>query len=65
MNIKKLQGVLAEKDYTKERLAAEMGIDRSTIYRKFKNQSFTLKEAREIKHILQLSDKMANIIFFG
>ena len=65
MNIKKLQGILAEKDYTKERLATEMGIDRSTIYRKFKNQSFTLEEARKIKKILQLSDKMANLIFFG
>lgn len=65
MNIKKLQGILAEKDYTKEKLAKEMGIDRSTIYRKFKSQNFTLKEAREIKRILQISDQMANIIFFS
>lgn len=65
MNIKKLQGVLAEKDFTKEQLADEIGVDKSTIYRKFKTQNFTLNEARKIKRVLHLSNELANVIFFG
>jgi DNA-binding phage protein len=51
---------------TIEELAREIGIDRSTMYRKFKSQGedFSIKEANLIVEALELNKDEAMAIFF-
>ena len=65
VKIAKLKGVIVEKSTTQEAVADMIGIDRSTFYRKMKNDgNFTLKEAKDIKEALQLTNQEAIDIFF-
>lgn len=64
MNVPKLKGQMTEKGYNVDRLAAEMGIDRATLYRKLnEGEKFTIGEAMSIKTILHLSSEDASAIF--
>ena len=66
VKIAKLKGVIVEKSTTQEAVADMIGIDRSTFYRKMKNDgNFTLKEAKDIKEALQLTNQEAIDIFFA
>lgn len=62
----KLRGTIVEKSTTQEAIADLIGIDRSTFYRKMKNDgNFTLKEAKDIKEALNLTNEEAIDIFFA
>lgn len=64
MNIPMLRGKMVEKGYTVESLAAELCMDRATLYRKLNDaEKFTIGEAKRIKKILDLTDEDACIIF--
>lgn len=64
MNIPMLKGKMVEKGFNVEALAAAIGIDKSTLYRKLSAyEKFTIGEARKIKAVLNLTDKEATIIF--
>ncbi|MGX7077330.1 helix-turn-helix domain-containing protein [Globicatella sanguinis] len=66
VKIAKLRGTIVEKSTTQEAIADLIGIDRSTFYRKMKNDgNFTLKEAKDIKEALNLTNEEAIDIFFA
>lgn len=66
MNVKKLKSVLVDAGINVETLAKEMGIDRSTLYRKLADpKRMTIKDAIFIKNALHLTDNKARDIFFG
>ena len=66
MNILKLKGKMVETEHSIETLAAKLGVDRSTLYRKMNDGSkFTIEEAQKIKNALELSDEETWAIFFG
>lgn len=66
MNILKLKGKIVEKGLNVEAVAAEIGIDRSTLYRKLNaGEKITIGEALRIKASLNLTDEEASDIFFG
>lgn len=72
MNIPKLKGKIVEREMNMEQLADAMGIDRSTIYRKFSpdkdkkpEDKITIGEAVRMKEILNLSDEEASQIFLA
>lgn len=64
-NIPKLKGVLAERGITHERLAEEIGIDKSTISRKMSSNGlkFSIEEVHKIVEVLSLSQSDAVDIF--
>lgn len=66
MNINKLRGKIVENGMNMNTLAEELGIDRSTIYRKINSDgtTFTIKEVNQICGILKLSKEEAVSIFF-
>ncbi|HEQ6375643.1 TPA: XRE family transcriptional regulator [Streptococcus pyogenes] len=64
VNVSKLKGKIAERNTTQESLADEIGIDKSTFYRKMKRDgSFTIREANLIVSALALSKDEAMSIF--
>ena len=64
MDINKLKGKLVEKQVNVETLASMIGVDRSSMYRKFNNaEKITIGEALKIKSVLCLSDEEASDIF--
>ena len=66
MNLRKLRAKLVEKDIKVDALAAIIGIDRSSVYRKFNNfEKITIGEAKKIKEALSLSDEEATEIFLS
>ena len=67
INVNKLKGKIIENGLSIETLAAEMGIDRSTLYRKLKNDGDTMliKDANKIVKILNLTTTEAMDIFFS
>ncbi|KAA0963170.1 helix-turn-helix transcriptional regulator [Streptococcus cristatus] len=66
VNISKLKGIIVEKGYTQEALASEIGIDKSTFYRKIKNGgSFSIGEANAIVRAINLTRDEAVSIFFA
>ena len=67
VNINKLKGKVVENGVTLERLAAEIGMDRATMYRKIKagGENFSIKEADLIVKSLRLNIEDAVIIFFS
>jgi len=66
MNTSKLKGIIVEKGYTQEALASDIGIDKSTFYRKIKNGgSFSIKEANAIVEAMKLTRDEAISIFFA
>lgn len=66
MDINKLKGKLVEKQVNVETLAGMIGVDRSSMYRKFNNsEKITVGEAKKIKSALGLSNAEASEIFLG
>jgi predicted transcriptional regulator len=64
MNVSKLRAKMVEKDMNVDGLAAIVGIDRSSMYRKLNNlEKITIGEAKKIKSALNLTDDEATIIF--
>lgn len=64
MNLPKLKGKIIEKGMNVERLAKEIGSDKSTLYRKLSNfEKITIGEAIRIKKALEMSDTEAMEIF--
>lgn len=66
MNTRKLKGKMVEKGMSTEILAAELGVTRSTVYRKLSaGKKITIGEAQKIKDALDLTNEEASEIFFG
>lgn len=67
VNINKLKGKIVENGVTLEKLAAEIGMDRATMYRKIKagGENFSIKEADLIVKSLRLNKEDAVNIFFS
>ena len=66
VNIAKLKGKIVECDTTQEELAKSIGIDKSTFYRKMKqNGNFSIKEVNLIVSSLNLTKDEAVNIFFA
>lgn len=66
VNVAKLRGKMAEKGYTIHRLADEIGVNKSTLYRKLASNgdTFTIGEAKNISQKLTLTSVEAQEIFF-
>ena len=66
VNVLKLKGKIIERNTTQEALAKDIGIDKSTFYRKMKqNGSFSIQEVNLIVSSLGLSKDEALSIFFS
>lgn len=67
VNVDKLHGKIRELKTNIVEVAARMGIDKSTLYRKLaKNGAgLTIKDAQQLVNILQLTDEEAILIFFA
>ena len=66
VDVLKLKGKIVERDTTQEELANKIGIDKSTFYRKMKqNGNFSIKEVNLIVSTLNLSKDEAMSIFFS
>lgn len=65
VNVAKLRGKIAEKGYTINSLAKEIGVSKSTLYRKFaaEGDTFTIGEAGAIAKSLALDATEAQEIF--
>lgn len=66
MNVNKLKGKMVENEFTVEKLANKIGIDRATFYRRLNSngETFTIKEANLISIALGLTADEVNAIFF-
>lgn len=67
VNVDKLHGKIKEMRTNVAEIAAKMGIDKSTLYRKLNNNGagLTVKDAQQLVEILQLTDEEALLIFFA
>ena len=67
VNIDKLRGIMRERRISVEELAEAIGIDVSTLYRRFADggESFTIKEVNVIVEVLDLDEETALAIFFA
>lgn len=66
VDVNKLKGVIVEKGKNQQEVARQIGIDRSTFYRKMKNGGdFSIEEARKIAEAIPLTNVEAISIFFG
>ena len=67
VNVPMLKGKVIEKGFTLEKVAENIGIDRSTMSRKLGNsgEDFTIKQADDIVKLLNLSPAEATAIFFN
>lgn len=66
VNVSKLKGKIVERDITQEELAKNIGITKSTFYRKMKqNGNFSIKEVNLIVSSLNLTKDEAINIFFA
>lgn len=65
VNINKLKGKIVENGLSIVEVAARMGIDRTTLYRKISSENFTIGDVAKIKEILKLSNEDINNIFFN
>ena len=65
-NVSILKGKIVEKNVTQEAVADDIGMDRSTFYRKMKNEGkqFTVEEIQKLRKILELSNDDIIKIFF-
>ena len=62
VNTRKLSGKIVEKGTTKEAIADEIGIDKSTFYRRLRNNKLLITDVHKICEILELSiSEMADI----
>ena len=66
VDVNKLRGKIVEKGFSQQELAQSIGIDRSTFYRKMRNNGdFSIGEVAEIAKIMQLSNEEAIEIFLS
>ncbi|APC48269.1 phage repressor protein [Virgibacillus halodenitrificans] len=67
MNVNKLKGKIVENGLTVGELANQIGMDRSTLYRKISNDgdSLTIKDVNLICKVLKLTKEEAMSIFFN
>lgn len=67
VNVDKLKGKIRECQSTQELLAGEIGINKSTLYRKFRSggNTFEIWEVHKIVEALNLSDQEIKDIFFA
>ena len=67
VNVNKLKGMMAEKEISIEKLANEIGIDTSSLYRKLSanGETILIREADEIARALNLNCDDATKIFFA
>lgn len=67
VNINKLKGKIAENGLSIGQLAEKMGVNKSTLYRKFagNGDTFSIAEADSIAKILSLDANEAQGIFFS
>ena len=66
VNINKLKGKIVEKDMSVETLAARIGINKSSLYRKLNNyEKITIGEAVKMKEALEMNDAEAYEIFLS
>lgn len=67
MNTQVLKGKIVETGTTMEAVSAQIGVDRSTFYRRMKSNgnNFTVEEMKKIASILHLSKDEAISIFFN
>ena len=67
VNINKLKGKIVEQGMSIEDLAREIGVNKSTLYRKIQNkgETITIKEANLIRKALNLSGEEVIAIFFS
>lgn len=67
VNVKMLKGKMIEKDITVEKLSDIIGINKSTLYRKFNagGEVLTIREVSLIKSALSLTNIEADAIFFA
>lgn len=67
VNVLMLKGKIIEKGFTLEKVAENIGIDRSTMSRKLGNsgEDFTIKQADGIVTLLGLTPTEATSIFFS
>lgn len=66
MNVNRLKGKIVERGLNIPTVALELGIDRSSLYRKLNNrgETLTIKEAQKIVTILDINPDEATAIFF-
>jgi DNA-binding phage protein len=66
-NMRKLRGIIVEKNTTQALVAKQAGMTRSTFYRKMKSggNEFTAGEIRCIKEILELTLDQIDAIFLS
>lgn len=67
VDINKMKGKIVEKGWNIDRLAKEIGMNRSTLYRKMNSNGteFTIREADMIATVLGLTYDDINAIFFS
>ncbi len=67
VNVQMLKGKVVERGLTLEKVAENLGIDRSTMSRKLGNGGgdFTIKQADGIVNLLNLTSDEATSIFFN
>ncbi len=67
VNIKKLRGKMVECGINMEQMAKEIGVDKSTMYRKMNQEgdNISIKEASIMAKKLDLSYAEVNSIFFS
>ena len=66
MDLNKLKGKIVEKGWNVETLAEQIGVDRSSMYRKLNNfEKITIGEAKKITVALELTNEEASFIFLG
>lgn len=62
----KLKGAIVSNGKTQQIIAKEIGIDKSTFYRKMKNGGdFSVGEASKMAEVIPLTDTQAISIFFN
>ena len=64
MNVNKLKGKVVEKGMTIAQFAKALGINKSTIYRKFSADGLSIGEAQKAAELLCLTADEAMAIFF-
>lgn len=67
VNVNKLKGKIVECGLTVTALAKQIGMDRTTLYRKFNSggNNFTIEEADTIAKALRMTSTEVNSIFFS
>lgn len=68
VKVNKLKAKVVERGLTVGEVAEQLGINRSTLYRKMRDQtgkSFTVKEVQHLSTILQLTTTEIQDIFYG